>query len=284
MLIHADARQIPLQDGCVQCCVSSPPYFGLRDYKVDGQIGLEPSPDAYVAALVAVYREVWRVLRDDGLAFCNLGDSYGPRKQLLGVPWKVAFALQHDGWILRSDCIWSKPNPMPESVTDRPTKAHEYVFLLSKAERYFFDADAVKERDAGVTGGRQRAAIDGSFKYQDSTFKDTADVGNGRRNGGIYQSPYTGFRNIRSVWSIATQPYVGAHFATMPEKLAERCILAGSRPGDLVLDPFGGSGTTVRVARRFNRRGVMLELNPAYLGLAGKRNSHIQPSILEIPA
>jgi DNA modification methylase len=304
-LILADARRIPLVDGCVQCCVSSPPYFGLRDYGIGGQIGLEPSPEAYVAALVGVYREVWRVLADDGVAWLNLGDSYAhstdqmpPQrgvlddarrkavfngntsrrehglkpKDMIGIPWRVAFALQADGWYLRSDIIWAKPNPMPESVTDRPTKAHEYVFLLSKSERYYYNADALREpHQGGVSGGRQYAQAKGLQLEKRNP--------NGQPNGqghNMYGLDHPNGRNARSVWRISTQSYDGAHFATMPEKLAERCILAGSRPGDLVFDPFGGSGTTVRVARRFNRRGVMLDMNPAYLTLSRARTARVQ--------
>jgi DNA modification methylase len=253
--------------------VTSPPYFNLRDYGIDGQIGRESTPSEYVEQIVAVFREVRRVLKEDGVVFLNLGDSYGPRKQLLGVPWRVAFSLQSDGWTLRSDIIWHKPAVMPESVDDRPTKAHEYMFLLTKAQRYYYDASAIQESGSGITGGRQRAALDGSYKYRNSTFKDTADVGQGRRNGGIYQSPYTGTRNKRSVWTVATMPYSGAHFATMPEALVEPCILAGSRLGDLVYDPFIGSGTVGAVASRLGRRWVGTDLNPAYHKLAKKRTA-----------
>jgi DNA modification methylase len=549
-MVLADARRVPLQDGCVQCVVTSPPYFGLRDYgtakweggdpdcghiekqsarrdspggyhnsrndrsgqsqpstqatvlpyrdtcgkcgaiRHDSQIGLEPSPDAYVASLVAVFRELRRVLADDGVCWLNLGDSYAGSysgasirpeggsqrdgapgfqskmagrgmyasrnglvpaglkpKDLIGIPWRVAFALQQPyahnvirreadrawlaalvdgegtmtilqttsphgsgdsfppvlqvrmcdveciaraaeitgygkayprqdppsqggvrgsyqwrlngskaaaiaadiypylcikrkqaiiiwnhqkirdgyetkkgqpvpraaveqqracrelirkmnrrepvdipswmeeptvevtpGWYLRSDVIWSKPNPMPESVTDRPTKSHEYVFLLTKSERYFYDAEAIREpNQGGMSGGRQYAQANGLKLEKRNT--------NGQPDGqghNMYALDNPAGRNARSVWSIATMPYAGAHFATMPEKLAERCILAGSRPGDLVFDPFGGSGTTVRVARRFNRRGVMLDLNPAYLQLAEERTSELQPMLLEL--
>lgn len=308
-LLRADARALPLRDGCVQCCVTSPPYFGLRNYNVDGQIGLEPTPDAYVAQLVAVFREVWRVLRDDGVLFLNLGDSYGrgervkwvgdatrdahgfqahitqsgnyaqgavqPNKQLLGIPWRAAFALQADGWYLRSDIIWAKPNPMPESVTDRPTKAHEYVFLLSKSPAYYYDKDALCEpyQDATLRRGRsiRQVAADGTKTYRfNGEPLDSASIERGR--------------NARSVWTLPTQPFRGAHFAVMPEALAERCIKAGSRPSDLVLDPFGGSGTVVKVARALNRRGVCTELNPAYLALADRRISGVQVSLLEATA
>ena len=306
MLIQADARQIPLADRCVQCVVTSPPYFGLRDYGTANQIGLEPTPDAFVAALVAVFREVRRVLADDGVLWLNLGDSYagggysnhdvngaawkaamnGDKRQsrqqdqrnalapfgikpkdLIGVPWMVALALRADGWYLRSDIIWHKPNPMPESVTDRPTKAHEYLFLLTKSERYFYDAGAIREphqtsntiRDTGTRGTQGYAKAHGlSAPARDN-------------NGGL---GYTeGGRNRRTVWTVPTMPYSGAHFATMPEKLVEPCILAGSRLGDRVLDPFMGSGTVGAVAERLGRRWVGLDLNPAYHQLAKKRTA-----------
>ncbi len=308
MLIQADARHIPLADGCVQCVVTSPPYFGLRDYGTANQIGLEPTPDAFVAALVGVFREVWRVLKDDGTVWLNLGDSYaagkagrtdygtgdptstlGPSrnglpgntrpgpvilrsapeglkpKDLVGIPWRVAFALQADGWYLRSDVIWHKPNPMPESVTDRPTKAHEYLFLLTKSERYFYDAAAIKEP---VTADMARRAEAGHTRGQgkvDASRNDATTVRPALIEGAD--------RNKRSVWTVPTMPYAGAHFATMPEKLVEPCILAGSRLGDRVLDPFMGSGTVGAVAERLGRRWVGLDLNLAYHQLAKKRTA-----------
>ena len=291
----------------VQCVVTSPPYFGLRDYGVDGQIGLEPTPDAYVQQLVAVFREVRRVLADDGVVFLNLGDSYAgggysnhdvngeawksamngdkrrsrqqdqrnalapfgiKPKDLIGIPWAVAFALRADGWYLRSDIIWHKPNPMPESVTDRPTKAHEYLFLLTKNAKYYYDHEAVKEacspdmvRRAAL--GHTRGAngkVDASRQDATTLRGDAAkviDVNNGR--------------NMRDVWSIATQPFKGAHFATMPEKLVEPCILAGSKPGDVVLDPFAGSGTVGVVALHHGRDFIGIELNSTYVQLAEER-------------
>jgi DNA modification methylase len=250
-LIRADARRIPLADGSVHCVVTSPPYWRLRDYGTAGQLGLEPTPDEYIANMVQVFREVRRVLRDDGCLWLNMGDRYGagtrstrevstktkhgywnnpainlrPQaglkpKNLVGVPWMLAFALRADGWYLRSDIIWSKPNPMPESVTDRPTKTHEYIFLLTKRSRYFYDAGAVREAFADSRQGR-----DGS------TQKSQRNRG-GRTDG--YTKPNNidpsanGGRNLRSVWTITTQPYPGAHFATFPEALPERCIKAGT--------------------------------------------------------
>ena len=280
-------RGLPV--GMAQACVTSPPYYGLRDYGHAGQIGLEGTPDAYVARLVGVFRELRRVLRDDGTLWLNLGDSYssdskwggstggkhvkalhgdtgagrGRRhtgmkdKDLLGIPWMVAFALRADGWWLRQDIIWHKPNPMPESVTDRCTKAHEYVFLLTKSARYFYDAAAIAEEaergDAGSRFDQGKTA-----QHQLDRQASGARVDDGRRN-------------ARSVWPIATQPYSGAHFATMPPALAERCIKAGSKPGDMVLDPFGGAGTTGLVADRLGRHATLIELNPEYARLARER-------------
>lgn len=272
----------------VQMCVTSPPYFGLRDYGVDGQIGLEPTPDEFVQALVEVFREVRRVLRDDGTLWLNLGDSYSSggrkwratdaknairgmdtrpddgmgQKQLLGIPWRVAFALQADGWYLRQDIIWHKPNPMPESVRDRCTKAHEYIFMLSKSPRYFFDADAVKEP---AVCDRMRGPA------------EHADKKSTNGNGGLSRREPQPFRNRRSVWSVATRSYKGAHFATFPPELIEPCILAGSREGDIVLDPFMGSGTTAAVAIKHGRRYLGCELNEEYGALQRERIARAVP-------
>jgi DNA modification methylase len=310
-MIRADAHALPLRDMCVQCVVTSPPYWGLRDYGIAGQLGLEPTPDAYVANLVQVFRQVWRVLKDDGVLFLNLGDSYTSNsvtgrkdadihcrtrgnpgdglckfpasshargvpdglkpKNLCGIPWRVAFALQTDGWYLRSDIIWAKPNPMPESVTDRPTKSHEYVFLLTKRERYYWNAEAVREphTDPHVKDGIYQRS--GGVNRLDYT-PNTQGFNSGGRGVVMAHRHYNlNGRNIRSVWPIATQPYVGAHFATMPEKLIERCVLAGSRPRDYVFDPFLGSGTVARVALRLGRKAVGTDLNRQYLQLADER-------------
>ena len=267
---------------------------------MDGQIGLETTPDSFVAALVEVFREVRRVLRDDGTLWLNLGDSYartggtdrkvsetakvgstrntlvqmGDRtsktptglksKDLIGIPWRVAFALQADGWYLRQDIIWHKPNPMPESVTDRCTKAHEYLFLLSKAERYYFDAEAVKEPLAESSLSRLSQNIAGQVGTTRHIRKTN---GNFKAQG----NTETGLRNKRSVWTVTTKGYKGAHFATFPPALIEPCILAGSKPGDVVLDPFGGSGTTALVARSHGRRSIYIDLNPEYAALAVDR-------------
>jgi len=293
-----DCRQVLalIPDGSVQTVITSPPYFGLRNYNVDGQIGLENTVEAYVAEMVAVFREVRRVLKDDATVWLNLGDTYAsawpcnrrnvvgsgslengkrenrpPRmpdglkeKDLIGIPWRVAFALQADGWYLRQDIIWAKPNPMPESVNDRCTKSHEYVFLLSKGPRYYFDAQAIAENFAGVPYvGKQNGAItNGDRKDRGKTIGMTTDK-----------------RNKRSVWTIATQSTNDAHFATFPRKLVEPCILAGSRPGDVVLDPFAGSGTTLQVAKHLGRRAVGIELNPDYLPMIARR---LQQSVLPI--
>jgi site-specific DNA-methyltransferase (adenine-specific) len=274
--------------------VTSPPYFGLRDYGVEGQLGLEATPDEFCAALVEVFREVRRVLKDDGTTWLNLGDSYarptakggsGPSgknrayygdnygdaggagvpaglkdKDLIGIPWRVAFALQADGWYLRQDIIWHKPNPMPESVRDRCTKAHEYIFLLTKSPKYFFDSEAMREPEVC---GRKRGPA------------EHPDKASTNGNAGLARRESDGFRNKRSVWTVSTKPYKGAHFATFPPDLIRPCIQAGSRPGDTVLDPFGGSGTTGQVALEEGRRAVLTELNPTYADLARERISKI---------
>jgi DNA modification methylase len=275
-----------LESGSVQTCVTSPPYWGLRDYGVEGQLGLEKTPDEYVAKMVDVFREVRRVLRDDGTLWLNLGDSYatgggsigrspggedqGERylrqgmidtqpnrmkidglkpKDLVGIPWRVAFALQADGWYLRQDIIWHKPNPMPESVQDRCTKAHEYIFLMSKSERYYFDSVAMREPSSQP---ERSGKIEKSFSTGDRDAVLRMDVGRSVMR--------TDHRNRRSVWTVSTQPFKGAHFATFPPKLIEPCVLAGSKPGDTVLDPFNGAGTTGLVAHRNGREHVGIEL------------------------
>lgn len=290
-----------LPDQSVHMCVTSPPYFGLRDYGMEGQIGLESSPDAFIARLVEVFREVRRVLRDDGTLWLNLGDSYAATtkgssgvgknatnkgsilkdrswqvptglkpKDLIGIPWRVAFALQADGWYLRQDIIWHKPNPMPESVKDRCTKAHEYVFLLSKSPRYYFDSDAIKEEAIGTRPNNP--------EWQKQRAATNAKKGAGNRNaadGGFTGWDASKGRNRRSVWTVTTKPYAGAHFATFPPDLIEPCILAGSPVGGVVLDPFGGSGTSAGVALKNSRNAVLCELNPDYAALMPKRIAKI---------
>jgi DNA modification methylase len=288
-----------MADQSVQCCITSPPYWGLRDYGHDGQIGLEETPEAYVAQMVEVFREVRRVLKDDGTLWLNLGDSYsgaansgganqnlgGPAvrtsglpvkaghnikpKDLVGIPWRVAFALQADGWWLRQDIIWHKPNPMPESVTDRCTKAHEYVFLLTKSQRYYYDAEAVSEASVDAASYRPRSPRNPDKREGDKFF--ATKVGS-HANGKVYAT-----RNRRSVWTVTTKPYSGAHFAVMPEALVEPCLLAGSRPCDLVLDPFTGSGTVGAVAVNHGRSFVGCELNPDYIALARQRIGNVAP-------
>jgi DNA modification methylase len=270
MIIRVDARRLPLRDACVDCVVTSPPYFGLRDYGHAGQIGLESTPDAFMAAFVGVFREVRRVLKGSGSLWLNLGDSYAQRgiggkrpdgfkaKDLLGIPWMVAFALRADGWYLRSDIIWAKPNPMPESVTDRPTKAHEYLFLLTKRERYFYDAAAIAEPVSAAMLDQIDQGYDrlGLKDYEAAGVQNPSSVkariiANARtRVGGFTVEGIT--RNRRTVWTVNTMPYAGAHFATMPEKLVEPCILAGCPLGGLVLDPFCGTGTVLAVAQRLS--------------------------------
>ena len=262
----------------VQCCVTSPPYFGLRNYNGgDAEIGKEKTPAEFVAALVAVFREVRRVLKDDGTVWLNLGDSYatqGGSRQLLGIPWRVAFALQDDGWILRQDIIWNKPNPMPEGARDRCTKAHEYIFLLVKKPKYFYNREAIKVKASQATLDRNKYGFSGAFKGQMQGDPREKRWQEGRP---IEKPEFSkdGKANRRSVWTVTTKPYKGAHFATFPPDLIEPCILAGSRPGDMVLDPFGGSGTTAQVALQHGRRVTLCELNPAYAVLARERIAKI---------
>jgi DNA modification methylase len=363
ILLGDCAQVLPtLEPASVQCCVTSPPYWGLRDYgtatweggndgcdhvdklnlkrdnpggglslsldttrgtqtstissaiqfrescrkcgarRIDQQLGLESTPEEYISNMVAVFRAVWQVLRDDGTLWLNLGDSYatsnpvGRRddkyrfdlldgsftlnarknsglkpKDLCGIPWRVAFALQADGWYLRSDIIWHKPNPMPESVTDRPTKSHEYIFLLTKSERYFYDADAIREPTEAKWEESHYKYYRGKGKAVASTDPDRLDKGIAGERFGANGDFYGQHRNKRSVWTIPTQPYADAHFATFPEDLVKPCILAGSRLGDIVIDPFAGSGTTGKVAIELGRRAILIELNPAYVELAQAR-------------
>ena len=333
-------------DAFVQIVVTSPPYWGLRDYGVPGQMGLEKTPEEYVIKMVEVFREVRRILRDDGTVWINLGDSYcgGNRggydrnragvsknmgqsasdfhaapnrmplaglkdKDLIGIPWRVAFALQADGWYLRSDIIWSKPNPMPESVTDRPTKAHEYLFLLSKSKQYFYDADAIKEpaiyredeRSFGNAGGNRHGDDGRLYKppyasgkhggENGTRYKPLPDGqsrirvvrdkqrGHSRRHAGFNErwdsmereGQCSAMRNKRSVWTVATSSFPEAHFATFPPDLIKPCVLAGSRHGDVVLDPFMGAGTAALVASEMGRHYLGIELNPEYVAMAERR-------------
>ena len=318
-LLCGDALEVMrlLPDESVQCCITSPPYWGLRDYGIEGQLGLERTPEEYVAKLVEVFREVKRVLRADGTVWLNLGDCYnaynggaGPGsklsdtqtserphletgyglrtpalkpKDLVGIPWRVAFALQADGWWLRSDIIWAKPNPMPESVTDRPTKAHEYLFLLAKSARYYYDAEAIREPFV--------YPVDASRQFK----PDGWATGKGPHNSIAHYAERTGSeptaeggpsihagRNRRTVWTIPTQPFPEAHFATFPEALVEPCIAAGSREGDTVLDPFCGSGTVGVVCARAGRNFIGIDLNPEYVEIARRRIEGTAPLFVEV--
>jgi len=250
-----------LANKSVQCVVTSPPYWGLRDYGVDDQIGLEDSPDDFVEQLCLVFDDVWRVLADDGTLWVNLGDSYH-EKSLAGVPWRFAFAMQKRGWYLRQDIIWAKPNPMPESVTDRCTKSHEYIFLLTKSATYFYDHEAVKEPVVTETGGK-------GIRFGGNKYGDSDDPKHATKSGNVYEGSET--RNKRDVWTVATRSYKEAHFATYPPELILPCIKAGSREGDIVLDPFSGSGTTGEVALQLGRKYIGCELNPDYAALSEGR-------------
>jgi len=370
MILIGDVRERlkELPDQSVNCCVTSPPYFGLRDYgtasweggdsscdhstarsrdddiktgdkqgtsagsrpntqrtcatcgaaRIDNQIGLEPTPQEFVDSLVAVFREVKRVLRDDGTLWLNIGDSYNGSggnhqphhknetgfqgkigaekykgkgrhiytdglkpKDLVGIPWMLAFALRADGWYLRQDIIWHKPNPMPESVTDRCTKSHEYIFLLSKSPKYYFDSTAMQEpakypfdnrsSRADSRAGTSMNSVGGKtgIRFDGNKYGDSDDPKHATKSGNEYIA--TGTRNKRSVWSVATKPFKGAHFATFPPALIEPCILAGSPRGGVVLDPFFGAGTTGLVAQRHGRKWIGCELNPEYAALAQTR-------------
>lgn len=325
-LICGDAldelRKIPRKS--IHCVVTSPPYYGLRDYKQPGQIGLERSPDEYVKRLVEVFREVWHVLRDEGTLWINIGDSYArmqegnvPQskniectppvmsgriknaglkpKDLIGIPWRLAFALQADGWYLRSDIIWAKPNAMPESVLDRPTRSHEYIFLLSKKERYFYDSTSISEPSVCTHSSGNGYKRESRLSYQDdngprgsdkpwvpkgkhsATDKQsrgkrmTENVALNRSLGADHDSPFGATRNKRSVWIVSTVPYAKAHFATYPPELIYPCILAGCPSGGTVLDPFVGSGTTIIAAIRNNRSAIGIDLNGEYIEMARQR-------------
>jgi DNA modification methylase len=304
-IIQGDAREVlkTLPEKSIHCCVTSPPYYGLRDYGVEGQVGLEETPEAYVANMVEIFREVRRVLRDDGTLWLNLGDSYATTptggdsrksglngaytsekyqrtikdvykkkhntitpglkpKDLIGIPWRVAFALQADGWWLRQDIIWHKPNPMPESVTDRCTKAHEYIFLLTKKRKYFYDREAIREDP--------KPGNDGTIRAIARDRSGPVDIGNGAH---IAERVYKEVKgaNKQSVWTVATKPFKEAHFAVFPPDLIRPCILAGCPVGGIVLDPFMGSGTTALVAFENERNYLGIELNPEYIKLANRR-------------
>lgn len=309
MIIRGDARQIPLAGGSVQCVVTSPPYWLLRDYKVPGQTGQEPTPAEFVAELVGVFREVWRVLRDDGTVWLNIGDSYSGAqkyrtvanstakstlafrptgqidnlvqpskrgsgladKQMVGIPWRVAFALQEDGWFLRSEIIWHKSNAMPGSVSDRPASAHEHIFLLSKRATYYYDHVAVKEPAVSTSAHH---FVDGRADKQRGHGRRHAGF-NGRYAEKIAKEGPPKDRNLRDVWTMATANFGEAHYATFPEELPRKCILAGCHEGGIVLDPFVGSGTTVMVAQSLGRKGVGMELGAQYIPMARRRTAQL---------
>jgi DNA modification methylase len=298
VIIHGDCLEKlrEIETSSIQCCVTSPPYWGLRDYGVDGQIGLEETPEAFVQKLVEVFREVRRVLKDDGLLWVNLGDSYvggqsrgnspmnlkqasnsasafqnGRKaiipeglkpKDMVGIPWRVAFALQADGWYLRQDIIWHKPNPMPESVQDRCTKSHEYIFLLSKSKKYFFDHKAIVEPTVDKRGpGNKRES-----KIPNQRLGENSNL-----TGSLHKIGKREIRNKRSVWTVTTKPFRGAHFATFPPDLIAPCILAGSAKGDTILDPFLGAGTVGVVSEKLGRKWIGIELNANYVEIAKRR-------------
>lgn len=313
LIEFGDCREIMRRwdaDGVkAQTCVTSPPYFGLRDYGVEGQLGLEQTPEEYIDAMVEVFRCVRDVLADDGTLWLNIGDSYaanrsyqvpstkgGPKhsdsqsaggrgstvppglkqKDLIGIPWMLAFALRADGWYLRQDIIWHKPNPMPESVRDRCTKAHEYIFLLSKSDRYYFDNDSIRQPLSEATLQRDKSPR-GRSQNGGGSAESLSGYDYGRDGLGDMQSNPKG-ANKRSVWSVATRPYKGAHFATFPPALIEPCILAGSRSGDVVLDPFMGSGTTAQVSINQGRQYLGCELNADYKHLQDARIESATPA------
>jgi len=317
----------------VNCCITSPPYFRLRDYGIDGQIGMEETPEQYIDRLTEVFREVRRVLKDDGTLWVNIGDSYvgtgGDRKNpvkniifnqqqqsnpkdgryesickmkdsglkqkdLIGIPWLLAFSLRADGWYLRQDIIWHKPNPMPESVTDRCTKSHEYIFLLSKSPKYYYDAEAIAEDVTESTTKRlyqnvqeQRGSVlpgktNGNMKakaprFGEKKYTEDPETFFRTKSGNAYE--YRPKRNKRDVWTVTTKPYKGAHFATFPQDLIEPCILAGCPKDGIVIDPFFGSGTTGAAAQKYNRNYIGIEINPKYCNLAETRNASVQISM-----
>jgi DNA modification methylase len=302
LLIRGDARHIPLADGSVHCVVTSPPYWGLRDYGEPGQIGLEPTIEEYVRSIVGVFAEVWRVLKDDGVAWLNLGDSYAgggggnygvgksvrsqggqqvtnvknrpgwlddnglKPKDLCLIPARVALALQAWGWYVRAEVVWCKGSAMPESVTDRPTRAHEMVYFLSKRERYWYDANAIREPHVGSAANPK-------------SWADRKAMGHRGNTASLIQAgiaipsftPHSAGRNCRSWWVINPRPFKGAHFAVMPPVLAERCIKAGCPKGGVVFDPFGGAGTTAVAALALGRRAIVAELSARYLKIARRR-------------
>ena len=270
MILIGDAKEKlkELETESIQSVITSPPYWGLRDYGHAEQIGLEKNPNEYINNMVKIFDEVLRVLKKDGTLWLNIADSYSSisdskiglkNKDLVGIPWMLAFALRMNGWYLRQDIIWSKPSPMPEPIKDRCTKSHEYIFLLTKSSKYYFDYEAIREPRVSTGNNHQF----GGKKYNDPNNLIYDSVGS------IYKSD--GMRNKRDVWNVASKPFKGAHFAVMPELLVEPCLLAGSKPNDLILDPFAGSGTVGVVAKKHNRNFIGIELNPDYAKIANDR-------------
>jgi len=254
-----------LPDETVNCCVTSPPYYGLRDNLHPDQIGMEETEERYISHQIEVFNQVRRVLRKDGTLWLNMGDSYSEDKSLKGMPWKIAFALKENGWILRQDIIWHKLNPMPESVTDRCVKSHEYLFLFSKAKKYYFDHLAIRELSKGRASGNNAR--------KDSKLRSVHFRPNSQASSIPWQP--TERRNKRSVWSLPVKPYKGLHFATFPPDLIEPCILAGCLPNGVVLDPFAGAGTTGGVALKHGRKAILCEVNPHYASLIPSRIDEI---------
>jgi len=270
MIVIGDAKEKlkELETESIQSVITSPPYWGLRDYGHAEQIGLEKNPNEYINNMVKIFDEVLRVLKKDGTLWLNIADSYSSisdskiglkNKDLVGIPWMLAFALRMNGWYLRQDIIWSKPSPMPEPIKDRCTKSHEYIFLLTKSSKYYFDYEAIREPRVSTGNNHQF----GGKKYNDPNNLIYDSVGS------IYKSD--GMRNKRDVWNVASKPFKGAHFAVMPELLVEPCLLAGSKPNDTILDPFAGSGTVGVVAKKHNRNFIGIELNADYAKIANDR-------------
>ena len=280
-ILNGDSLEMlgTLPDESVHCCVTSPPYYALRDYEAEGQIGQEATLEEYIERLVEVFQEVNRVLRPDGTLWLNIADTYckntkqgAKQKDMLGIPWRLALALRRDGWYLRSDIIWQKENPMPESVTDRCTRSYEHVFHMSKSKRYYFDQRAIAEPMKPSSLLRLQEGRSGSGKYSQHVPGQTVQgICRPRKAGDVTEDQLPTHRNKRDVWHINTGAYSGAHFAVFPVKLAETCLLAGCPVGGVVLDPFFGSGTTGLAAKRNGRHYIGIELNPEYCQLAEER-------------
>lgn len=266
----------------VHCIVTSPPYYGQRNYRVAGQIGSEKTPTEYVSILVSIFRECKRVLKDSGSLWINLGDKYS-KGNLLGMPWRVAIALQEEGWILRNDVIWHKPNAMPHSAKNRLTTDHEYIFLFTKkSSGYFYDQDAIREEHTTFTEKSKMKGGRNHFGKKNSTPEKGKNSGNSNLHDGRWdQAFHPKGRNKRTVWNVPLSKFRDAHFAVFPEKLIEPCILAGCPKGGLVLDPFFGAGTTGVVANRLNRKYLGLEINKEYAAIASKRLSNVQLVLLD---